>query len=377
MGSTPIPENEASRLKTLLGYEILDTPPEDAFDDLVRLASIVCGTPIALVSLVDATRQWFKARVGLDVQYTPRDQAFCAHAIYGDDILIVPDATKDDRFASNPLVTGEPGIRFYAGMPLIAPDGQALGTICAVDRVPRKLAGEQLEALRCISRQVVSQLELRRTRAKLTSALTEKVVLLNEINHRVKNNLQIVHSIIDLQSQRVSDPVAAEVLREAKLRVRSMALIHETLYVSNNLAMVDFANFLHVLTRDLHRAYAAEKTKVVITTCADGIVLPVNIAIPCGLVVNELVTNAFKYAFVGRKHGTIRVSMAINGPTGRLSVSDDGPGIEQAGELPETPSLGTTLVRLLADQLKGSLTRTTSRGTYYDLSFPLSGPNLG
>ncbi|TKB91685.1 MAG: PAS domain S-box protein [Nitrospira sp.] len=162
MERAPIPEHEAARLAELEQYEILDTPPEEAFDGLTRLAAQICGTPIALVSLIDTHRQWFKAKVGIDAPETPRDIAFCAHAIHQSDLLIVPDTTQDPRFVDNPLVTKDPNIRFYAGMPLITPTGHAMGTLCVIDRMPKQLTSDQMTALRILGQQVVSQLELRR-----------------------------------------------------------------------------------------------------------------------------------------------------------------------------------------------------------------------
>lgn len=153
---------EAARLAALREYEILDTEPEKAFDDLARLATLVCDTPMAQVSFVDDLRQWCKARVGHDLSETPLDSSFCTHAILADGLLVVPDALEDERFADSPLVTGDPKVRFYAGAPLITPDGHALGTICVMDRVRRDLTDEQAEALLSLARLVMTQLEFRR-----------------------------------------------------------------------------------------------------------------------------------------------------------------------------------------------------------------------
>lgn len=164
--------DEHARLAALRRYRILDTEPEQAFDDLTHLASQICGTPMALITLIDDTRQWFKAEVGVGLRQTERSIAFCTHAITEPDrILEVPDAAADARFRDNPMVTGSPGIRFYAGAPLVTPEGHALGTLCVVDVRPRTLTAAQLQALDVLRRQVEAQLELRRNLTDLEAAL--------------------------------------------------------------------------------------------------------------------------------------------------------------------------------------------------------------
>ncbi|MDP2315506.1 MAG: PAS domain S-box protein [Pseudomonadota bacterium] len=162
----PFPGNEAERLEALASYQVLDTPPEPAFDDLTWLASHICSTPTAMLTLVDEKRQWFKSRLGLTARETHRDLSFCAHSILRRGVMVVPDTWEDPRFADNPLVTGPPYIRFYAGVALVDGDGFALGTVAVVDYVPRLLDEQQQEALEALGRQAVAQLELRRRVAR-------------------------------------------------------------------------------------------------------------------------------------------------------------------------------------------------------------------
>lgn len=168
----PIPSNEVARLESLRQYQILDSTREQAFDDLSFLASQVCGVPLAAISLVDSDRQWFKSSVGLKTTETPRDIAFCAHAILLDDVFCVPDALADNRFKDNPLVRAEPSIRFYAGAPLVTPDGYSLGTICTMDIKPRQLSVSEGKALLALARLTMLQLEMRRNTAHQTEVNT-------------------------------------------------------------------------------------------------------------------------------------------------------------------------------------------------------------
>lgn len=173
-----IPNNESERLDALKQYEILDTPPEQVYDDITYIASTICGMPISAISLIDQKRQWFKSITGLNATQTPRDQAFCAHAILKDETLIVNDATQDERFIDNALVTNDPAIRFYAGSPIIMNDGMKLGTLCVIDQKPNALNDAQIKALEALARQVATLLEMRLIALKARKEEAKKPTLL-------------------------------------------------------------------------------------------------------------------------------------------------------------------------------------------------------
>ena len=204
--SVPIPGDEVKRLKVLWQYDILDTVPEALFDDLTELAARICEAPIALISLVDENRQWFKSKVGTTVSETSRDISFCAHAIRQTGLFIVPDALEDSRFCDNPLVVSEPGIRFYAGAPLVTADGYALGTLCVLDRIPRELRPDQKQALTILARHVVSQLELRRRTREVSAMRTETSSLEAELAKTRKDLAKAERMIARFKDNRERKP---------------------------------------------------------------------------------------------------------------------------------------------------------------------------
>ena len=242
----PIPKDEPQRLASLFHYRILDTPPEEDFDNITAVAAQICDTPIALISFVDSERQWFKSKVGLTVAETSRDIAFCAHAIVHRDLFVVADATKDERFEDNPLVTAEPKIRFYAGAPLVTPDDHAVGTLCVLDRVPRQLTPDQTEALRALSRQVMNQLEMRRKiyeqrHELLARAHREKVLqrqvrqarhsysaqrqLLRKSAHLLQSSAHLITKHLQRAAAVTSADERREALRAASTSARSLLTI--------------------------------------------------------------------------------------------------------------------------------------------------------
>ncbi len=212
MDSASRPLDEAARQRALEDLQLLDTPAEQEFDDITLLASFICGTPIALISLVDKDRQWFKSRVGLDVPETPRDIALCAHAILGDDIFEVTDAATDERFKDNPVVTGDPHLRFYAGVPLKTSDNHNVGTLCVIDREPRSLSDQQRSALEALGRQIMRLVELRRS-TRLQAELRRKLAAETAVSRAMTAHAGVAIIAIDLQETILTfNPAAEELL---------------------------------------------------------------------------------------------------------------------------------------------------------------------
>ena len=344
--------NEADRLAALQGYGILDTSTGPIFDDFVRIAAQVCEAPIAVVNLIDATRQWFAAEIGLGVRETALDISICAHAILQPDVFVVPDLTLDSRFDCNPLVTGEPGLRFYGGALLETPDGLPLGTMCVLDYKarPQGLTERQAFTLRALARQVIAQLELRR-------AVAEKELMVQEAHHRVKNSLAMVHGLLALQARATSYPEAAQQLRESAARVHTFGAMHEHLYRLGADSKVDLAAYLGGLVNDQNKAQASTLEGRKITIAAENVVWPSRNAPSVGLILIELVTNALKYGT-----GLVAVTLRRNGNEIALMVEDEGQGLPPDFDPSHSKGIGMRVLRGLLHGAGNRLEIDRTRG---------------
>ena len=372
--------DESSRVAALQRYELLDTAVDGDFADFVSIASDICDTPIAAINLIDSARHWTLAGIGHGKRELPLDRSICAQTIRQNDVFVIPDLSFDDRFRDNPLVTGGPKLRFYAGAVLETPAGLPVGTICVLDQKPRPdgLTERQRFTLKALARQIVTQFELRRAtrdisdgnaaRGRLQASLNEKDALLKEVHHRVKNNLQLISSLLNLQASRISDPATASLFVDSRNRVRSMALVHENLYRAGSFAGIAIRPHILSLCAHLRRAYAANGIEIVAES--DDITLDLDRAISCGLIINELVSNAFKHAFTGATSGLIEVSFRrhLNGRC-ELIVTDNGVGMSGRIDIVDAMSLGLQLVRDLVEQLGGRIIIERDGGTRCVVNF--------
>ena len=346
--------NQEQRLAALRRYGILDTPREPAFDDITRLVAHVCQTPIALVSFVDAHRQWFKSELGLGVRETPLGMSMCAHAILERDLLVVPDALADERFRTMPVVASHPHLRFYAGARLVSPDGQPLGTLCVLDYVPRTPTPAQLDALRALARQVVSQLELRRALADevaagraLLAARQEadaarqaaeqanrmKDEFLAALSHELRTPLAAILLWANVLRGRPSDPRQVEEgLETILLSARAQKKLIEDLLDTSRIAAgklilrrrdVDLAAVVREAVEGVLPA-AGEKGVAIGADAPGGAAVAWADADRLRQVVSNLLTNAVKFTPPG---GRVRVALRARGGWAELEVADDGQGI--------------------------------------------------
>ena len=230
--AAPIPADDAERVRALHEYDVLDTEAEEAFDDYALLAAQICRTPIALISLVDSERQWFKARVGLETRETPRRIAFCGHAIQSEELFVVEDTERDPRFKRNPLVCNGPRLRFYAGAPLTTPSGYRVGTLCVLDHVPRRLDAEQRRGLRALARQVVAALELRRNTALLQRRDMRRSRLFSVVSHDLRTAFTALIGnlgVLEVASEAMSAAAVRDRTTKARRQAREALDIAEDL----------------------------------------------------------------------------------------------------------------------------------------------------
>jgi two-component sensor histidine kinase len=374
---------EERRLKALYRLGILDTPRERKFDDVVEIAAMFCQTPIAVISLVDEHRQWFKAEVGFDRREMPVETSFCAHAILENDLVVVDDLSQDKRFADNPLVTGEPHLRFYAAAPLVSDEGLPLGTLCVYDHKPRTLDEEQRRLLKVLAQQVVAQFRLNQVEgiekvsASLSSLLTEQQQLISrneilrrEIDHRVRNSLQLIADFLSAQGTSTGDPEVAAQLKEARNRVMAVASVHDRLHRSAEAGSLPVRTFLEDLCASLAETKPAWIDAVRVH--AADVELAPDQMMALGLAANELVANAFKHAYDHDRRGAVEVNFAVQGGEGVLTVSDSGIGLPLGPPGERTGGLGTKVLAALICQLGGTITHSRPEsGSRFTLRFPI------
>jgi two-component sensor histidine kinase len=347
---------ESERLAALRSYRVLDTPPEPEFDDLVQIAARTCQTPVALISLIDERRQWFKAQVGLGVRQTPLDRSICLSAMLLPGLTIVPDLTEDPRFVGNPLVTGEPHLRFYAGAVLRTPDGVPLGALCVLDHMPRDITQEQASTLTMLARQVMSQLELRRAIAERDDVLEanrtfeqRQSLLVRELHHRVKNTLATVQALVG--ATRRSTGSFDAFYRSFSNRITSLAKTH-------NLLTEDYwqtAPLREIALNELKPFAESRQPRFMLI--GPPVELSADLAVPVGMALHELTTNAIWHGALSVPGGHVEVRWSVDEVEGvrKLHLEWRERGGPPVGE-PQHQGFGTTLLqRVLPMQCKAEV----------------------
>jgi two-component sensor histidine kinase len=352
-----IPENETHRMAAVRRYDILDTPPDGAFDRITTIAARRFDVPISIISIVDHDRIWFKSHHGLDVKQIGRDPGLCASAILSHLPHVLSNAAIDPRSLANPLVAGDFGLRFYVGVPLRTQDGFNLGTLCVIDKEPRPVEQKQIDDLKDLASVVMDQMELR---LSARQAVTQAQLMAKEIDHRVTNSLQFISGMLTMQGRSLNSETASH-LQMAANRVAAVAQVHRNFY-TNEADEVSCITFLRRLCADLSGILGTD-----IEVEGDEGKVPTTRIQPIGLLINELVTNAAKHGA-----GRIKVDYKIEGGMHELSVCDQGQGLPNNFNAEETAGLGMKVVHTLASQLGGQViaqANPAGRGACFKVSY--------
>lgn len=382
---------EQQRLRALLQYQILDTLPEQAYDDYTTLAATICETPVSLITFLDDKRQWFKSRVGFDKPETPREQAFCHHAIETPlEPMVVHDAADDERFVHNPLVTGSAQIRFYAGVPLVNPEGHALGTLCVIDHKPRSINAQQLDALKVLARQLIQQLEWRKRHQQMKASLK----LLKDRNksleafarmaaHDLKsplNNMSSLNEMLENEHAGNLDDNGKQLLQMIGVSTKKLKrLVEGILQYSRNTSALEQARDKVSIAKtweSVVQLFSHQTDVQFMNEMKDDVSLVTN-EVALSQIILNLVSNSIKHN--NRKNAEVRITAESNPNYVKIHISDNGPGIPQADrkrifelfstlkEMDETAAesntgIGLATVKSLTEGLGGEVDVTSEEG---------------
>lgn len=377
-----LPHDEQERLQELYRSDLLDTPSETDFDEIVQLASRICDVPISLISLIDAGRQWFKAKTGINIDETDRSVSFCSHAILQDDIMEVEDTTLDDRFSGNPFVQNDPSVRFYAGVPLVTEKGYKLGTLCVLDKTPRVLDDDQTFALKVLAKQIIKLIELRSRNRELQHLINTQNRITSIIAHDVRNPLAALKAIIELQtSGALTEEETTEMLTMSAKQLDSTIEMVANVTDWGRLQMkiqrlqklpvvlrtlVDQVLVNHTLTANLkHNTIANDVSETLVVQTEQQALQ---------FILRNLVSNANKFT----EHGSITITAQQSDNRTRLKICDTGVGIpkEKLKTIFETnknfstpgtqnekgSGLGLLLMKEFLDKIGGQILITSEEG---------------
>ena len=360
-------KNEKTRLEVLNSYEILDSPPEEDYNSLTFLACEIFNTPIALISLVDEDRVWFKSIYGSNISEIERETSFCTYAINSsENVFVIEDARKDSKFKNNPSVIGQSKFVFYAGAPLVDSDGHVIGTLSIIDTKVKSFSNKEAYQLKILANQVMKLLDLRKKNNHLKILNNEKTILLKEIQHRVKNNLQLISSLISLQISKLSDKNLSDSFNICLNRIMAISNIHQNIYLESARERVNFKIYITDLLKSFEIAHSSVKN---IQNEIEDITLGLDIAVPLGLIISEILTNTFKHAFTDsqEKHVQIVFQKKENDQL-ELIIKDSGVGFNTTEKWETSDSLGFEIIKTLIDQINGSITCfSTKNGTCFSI----------